>query len=59
MRGRRPSRVRGGSAVTESERWIDLKHLEYWRACIDDSYPGVDLPSRVTMIPERIRRRLV
>ncbi|WEO77065.1 DUF6176 family protein [Cryobacterium sp. SO2] len=49
----------GGSAVTDSQHWIDLKHLEYWRLCIDDGYPGVDLPSRVTMIPERIRQLLV
>ena len=49
----------GGTMVTASEHWIDVKHLEYWRLCIDDSYPGVDLPSRVTMIPERIRQHLV
>lgn len=24
--------------------------------CIDKAYPAVDLPSRVTMIPERIRQ---
>lgn len=48
----------GGDAVTDSEHWIDVKHLEYWRLCIDDNYPPADLPSRVTMIPERIRRHL-
>lgn len=48
----------GGTAVTESDHWIDHKHVEYWRLCIDDAYPGVDLPSRVSMIPERIRQHL-
>ena len=46
----------GGDAVENSEHWIDKKHIEYWQACIDKAYPAADLPSRVTMIPERIRQ---
>ena len=46
----------GGDAVENSEHWIDKKHIEYWRACIDNSYPALDLSSRVTMIPDRIRK---
>jgi len=44
----------GGVDVRESKHWVDEKHLEYWRACIDDSYTHVDLTPRVTMIPERV-----
>lgn len=40
--------------VRESQHWVDAKHLEYWRACIDASSTPVDLKPRVTMIPERI-----
>lgn len=44
----------GGLDVRESRHWVDRKHLEYWRACIDDSYTHVDLAPRVTMIPARV-----
>lgn len=44
----------GGADVRESKHWVDEKHLEYWRACIDDSYAHVDLAPRVTMIPARV-----
>ena len=46
----------GGDAVENSEHWIDKKHIEYWQACIDKAYPAVDLASRVTMIPDRVRQ---
>lgn len=45
----------GGNDVRESAHWIDAKHLEYWRACIDDSCEHVDLAPRAAMMPERIR----
>lgn len=48
--------VEGGDAVENSEHWIDKKHVEYWQACIDKDYPAVDLSSRVTMIPDRVRQ---
>lgn len=48
----------GGIEVRESAHWIDAKHLEYWRACIDDSYEHVDLAPRVSMMPRRIRTQL-
>jgi len=28
----------GGIEVTETEHWIDKKHLAYWKECIDESY---------------------
>lgn len=48
----------GGQNVEESEHWIDLKHLEYWNECIDDTYEPIDLKLEVLMIPERIRKHL-
>lgn len=41
--------------VAESEHWLDAKHVEYWNACIDESYPPEELTPRVTMIPERVQ----
>ncbi len=43
-----------GSGVETSEHWLDEKHVEFWRACIDDTYPPEDLTPRVSMIPERV-----
>ena len=40
--------------VTESQHWLDEKHVEFWRECIDDSVPPRDLTSRVFMLPERV-----
>lgn len=44
----------GGSGVEQSGHWLDEKHVQYWRACIDDAFPAEDLTPRVTMIPERV-----
>ncbi|PQZ96012.1 hypothetical protein CQ018_01625 [Arthrobacter sp. MYb227] len=49
----------GGIAITDSTHWIDVKHLEYWRACIDDSYTHIDLTPKVTMIPKPIRASFI
>jgi hypothetical protein len=43
-----------GFGVEQSEHWLDEMHRQYWRACIDDSFPAEDLTPRVTMIPERV-----
>ena len=48
----------GGQEVNESEHWIDKKHLEYWTACIDETFKPVDLKTETVMIPERIRERM-
>lgn len=45
----------GGIEVDESEHWIDKKHLEYWKECIDESYEPVDLQTEVVMIPEKVK----
>ncbi len=37
--------------VNDSDHWVDKKHVEYWRKCIDTSFPAVDLSPSVTMIP--------
>ena len=44
----------GGIGVTDSESYIDKKHLEYWEECIDPSYGMVDLDPQVLMIPKPI-----
>lgn len=48
----------GGQEVQESDHWIDKKHLEYWKECIDDTFIPVDLKMEVVMIPENIRRNM-
>lgn len=47
-----------GASVEQSEHWLDEKHMEFWRACIDDSYPAEDLTPRATMIPERVEHAM-
>ena len=48
----------GGIEVTDSESWIDKKHLAYWDECIDPEYNPVDLVTEVVMIPHRIREAM-
>ena len=43
----------GGQTVTESQSWIDRKHLEYWDKCIDDR-DQKDMKLEVSMIPKHI-----
>lgn len=45
----------GGQAVEDSTSWIDIKHLEFWRECIDPEFSPVDLTTEVVMIPDEIR----
>lgn len=47
-----------GQVVTDSEHWIDKKHLEFWKECIDESFPPADLTPEVVMIPDNIRRQM-
>ncbi|UXR70450.1 DUF6176 family protein [Staphylococcus sp. IVB6246] len=44
-----------GQDVSDSEHWIDKKHIEYWEECIDMTAAPVDIDARVVMISERIR----
>lgn len=46
----------GGVEITENEKWIAKKHLEYWEECIDSTYGFVDLKTEVVMIPKEIRK---
>lgn len=45
----------GRQDVVESDHWLDEKHVEFWKACIDDTVPGEELTPRVVMLPERVR----
>lgn len=47
-----------GTNVQESAHWLDIKHLEYWEACIDSEFTPVVITPRVNMIPERIRAQM-
>lgn len=47
-----------GTEVEESDHWIDKKHLEYWRECIDKEFVPVDLRTEVVMIPENIKKQM-
>lgn len=47
-----------GTEVEESDHWIDKKHLEYWRECIDKEFEPVDLKTEVVMIPENIKKQM-
>jgi len=49
----------GGTAVEESNHWIDKKHLEYWDECIDETYRPVDLQAEVVMIPKKVKAAMV
>ncbi len=48
----------GGTDVHDSKSYIDIKHLEYWRECIDHSYLNNDIASEVVMIPDKIREQM-
>ena len=48
----------GGIDVRESDHWLDHKHLEYWRACINPDFTPVVITPRVNMIPQRIREQM-
>ncbi|MDQ8767722.1 DUF6176 family protein [Streptococcus ruminantium] len=44
----------GGMEVENSESYVDKKHLEYWKECIDPCFGMVDLKPQVVMIPKPI-----
>lgn len=48
----------GAQDVEESEHWIDKKHLEYWDACIDESFRPVDLTAEAVMIPTHVKETM-
>lgn len=48
----------GGQEVEESTHWIDKKHLDYWKACIDPTFSPVKLTTEVVMIPDNIRQQM-
>ncbi|MCY8936242.1 DUF6176 family protein [Peribacillus frigoritolerans] len=48
----------GGQEVQESDHWIDKKHFEYWKECMDKTFKPIDLKTEVVMIPENIRQNM-
>ena len=44
----------GGSAVEDSESYIDQKHLEYWEECIDTAYRPVDMKVMEKLVAPKI-----
>lgn len=43
-----------GAPVEASEHWLDRAHIDFWRECIDDEYPGEDLAPRMHVAPRRV-----
>lgn len=43
------------STLADSGHWLDKKHIEFWKECIDPDYTPVDLIEEVTAIPQRVR----
>lgn len=48
-----------GATAEQSAHRLDAKHIEFWRACIDDAFPPEDLTARVTMLPARVEAAMV
>lgn len=44
-----------GQDVSESEHWLDEKHLAFWDECIDETFTPQVLTPRVMMLPERVQ----
>ncbi|MCC9196812.1 DUF6176 family protein [Arthrobacter sp. zg-Y820] len=47
-------RGEGGTDLYESSHWLDAKHIEFWKSCIDPAFTPVDLTAQVTMMPARV-----
>src|SRR5690625_4553348 len=45
----------GGIMSNQAEHWLDKKHLEFWRECIDPDFPGQDLKVEAVFVPDHIR----
>lgn len=43
-----------GQSVDHSEHWLDKHHVVFWQECIDETFPGEDLTTRVHMSPRRV-----
>ena len=41
-------------SVKDSQHEVDIRHLEYWDKCIDESYKHVDMKAEVTMIQKSV-----
>ncbi|MBP2058416.1 ABC-type Fe3+-hydroxamate transport system substrate-binding protein [Lactobacillus colini] len=45
---------KNGTAVEDSNNYIDQKHLEYWDKCIDESYKPVNMTIEENLIAPKI-----
>ena len=45
----------GGNDVTSSGHWLDRAHLDYWRRCIDPSFPPEDLTVRQHVVTAAVQ----
>ena len=45
----------GGSGVESSGHWLDRAHLDYWRRCIDPSFPPEDLTVRQHVVTAAVQ----
>lgn len=52
--------IRGenGRDVRDSDSYVDIRHLQYWAACIDEAYGEHIIPARVVMLPHRVRKAM-
>lgn len=48
----------GGIDVETSDSYIDKKHLEYWKECIDPSFACVTLKTEVVMISKPVQETI-
>lgn len=44
-----------GLSVEHSDHEVDTVHLNYWKACIDPNFKGVDLTVEVSMIANSVK----
>lgn len=48
----------GGQEVEHSEHWIDKKHMDFWKECIDETFKPIDLKTEVVMIPSKVKNSM-
>lgn len=44
----------GRRSIRDSQHWLDVRHLEFWRECIDRDFPPQGLTPQVHVVPERV-----
>lgn len=44
-----------GGPVEPFDHWLDEHHADFWRACIDDTFPAEELTPRVLMVTDAVQ----